>query len=205
MRRAHRYGAGRIAASAGRLAGCLGMLMLSAQVAVARPAEPGEPAATGCAAMAMLPLTVAGGRTYRIGAVASGSSCAAANVTLTVRGPAGAVLLTVASAAADLPMIFGEATTPAAMTAALRRWIAQPPGRTMRDLPGWEAGRDEPAEGTRLFHPEPLISRTHYAELRKWGQPILCFLSGAAGEACYALDPKTDALTLLGTRPLLPG
>lgn len=167
-------------------------------------AQEGEGAATGCTAMAAVPWSVAG-KTYRIGARAAGRSCAGANVTLTIRAAGGATLLTFASAAADLPLLFAEAATPAAMTAALRRWIDQPaPARTTRDLPAWDAGADEPKAGETIFHPEPLITRAHYAELRKWGQPAVCFLQGAESEACYALDPKTDTLTLIGTRTV-PG
>lgn len=161
--------------------------------------------ASGCAAMVSQPWIVPGGKTYRVAAIASGSNCPSANVTLTIKGAGGATLLTFASAAADLPLLFADVTTPAAMTAALRHWIDQPAGRrTTREFPAWDASADEPKAGEFAFHPEPLITRAHYADLRKWGQPAFCFLQGSESEACYALDAKTDTLTLVGTQTI-PG
>ena len=181
--------------------------VVAAALALGLPGGPAvaqaDQAAAGCGSVVAAGWTVAGG-TYRVAAVATGRTCASANVTLTIRAPTGAVLLTFASAAADLPLLFAEAASPALMTAALRQWVRQPAGRTTRDLPPWEAGTEEPKAGDMLFHPEPLISRARYQELRKWAQPAFCFLQGAESEACYALDAKAETLTLIGTQTL-PG
>ena len=166
----------------------------------AAQAQEGEP--QGCAAAATFLWAPAADKIYRVAAVAAGRNCASANVTMTIRGPAGAILLTFASAAADLPP-FADAAGAAAMAAALRRWIDQPAtARTTRDLPGWEAAMEEPQAGAAVFHTEPDITRAFYADLRKWGQPIFCFVQGAGREACYALDVKAEKLILIGTRGL---
>ena len=162
-----------------------------------------DPAGT-CAAMATMPWSVAG-KTYQVSASAGGSSCGMANVTMQIRAPTGRTMLTVASAAADLASLFKNTASPAGMTAALKRWVEQPtPGRTMRDMPAWETGADRPKGGDGgPYQIEPLITRANYMDRRRWGQPLFCFMQGRMAQACYALDTKTDSLTLIATRPFL--
>lgn len=185
------------------LAGVIGIGPALVVPALPAVAQTDQAVSTGCGSVLTAAWHVPG-KTYRVSTMANGRTCATANVLLTIRAPDGAIILKFASAAADLPLLFSEVRSPTAMTIALRRWIRQLPASTTRDLPPWNTDDLEPKRGEMPFHPEPSVTREHYQELRKWAQPRFCFVQGSESEACYALDPKTDTLTLVGSQ-MLPG
>jgi hypothetical protein len=175
-----------------------------------KPAEPAPPtaapqasvaaAATGVCGVAVSRDWVAGGRSLVIEAQSSGDDCTGAGLRVSIRDKAsGKVLFSQAHKAESLLVMFGEATDPESMKAALTQWIGPDAARSStKDLPAWGEGQTQPNSGEFPFYPEEGMTRERYSALRDAGMPLFCHVQGGESEACLAFDGSADAMVKVG-------
>ncbi|HCK85027.1 MAG TPA: hypothetical protein DHW63_11085 [Hyphomonadaceae bacterium] len=131
---------------------------------------------------------------------ADGPSCRQAAITLTIRNAQGDPLWAFASS--HYAMTAGDGALPAdapevteaSMTEFLANW-ADVTMQSSGELPEWREG--EPALRGETFSYHTTFEREAYEMLRGRDLPMACYAGGAETSQCLAIDPLSNAPTLL--------
>lgn len=162
---------------------------LAALAAACSQATEQDVMSEGCEARATAQWATEADPNASIEAFTTGPDCARAVATLIIRNGSGEPIY----AATHLPphiMTLAQASTPAAMQAALHEWIDPASNTTIQTssaLPEWPDNATEPQNGEFPFYPEEGYGHENYNEMRAANVPMYCYVQGMESMACLAL------------------